>query len=467
MAVTILSRLLTGMKFILYYVARIQHDRANISRLTLRSTQEQISKLSDKGFFVDAFYQPVPAEQGTTALSLAPVDGAELQAVLQAHLHWTESGGTEGARAVLRDCDLSYFDLRGVVLAGANLKGSDLTGCCLADADLHGADLSGVVLMHADMQRAILFGAQMQEAKLQGANLSASELSSANFVSAQMQEANLTDAAMDGCNLRDANLTRAVLRKANLTGANLKGAHLENASFADANLSNTDLRGAFCKHTAFDRAVLSKTQFKDALLEGVDFTQTDFLQAGEINEEYRQLSLQAERWRLDQEKARLLQAHKELEAEHQKFLQKKLVVADWRRGENDYVVQTAIHAVWMKYLAISWGGVAALFVGVTLYQASQIPLENLRIRELMLVLSIIGGVTALFGVTAYRVRKLGRMMSHYDGFFRQKLASLVAIHSGVPTIDQSSLSAQPLGKVQPFSVTGAPAVSARGMLPNA
>lgn len=396
-----------------------------------------------------------PAEQGTATIALVPVDGPELQQVLQAHLRWTESGGTDGARAVLRECDLSYYDLRGVVLAGANLKGSDLTGCYLAEADLHGADLTGAVLNQANLHKAILFGAQFSEARLQGADLSGAELSSANFVSAQMQEANLSDAALDGCNLRDANLTRAALRGANLTGANFKGANLENASFADANLTGTDLRGAFCKYTAFDRATLSKTQFKDALLEGVDFTQTDFLQAGEINEEYRQLSLQAERWRLDQEKARVVQAKQELEAGHQKFLQKKLVVADWRRGENEYVVSSAIHAVWMKYLAIAWGVLATLFISVTLYQASQIPMENLRIRELMLVFSVIGGVMALFVVTAYRAYKVARMMGHYGGFFRQKLGSLIAIHSGVPMIDQVALSRDSLPQAwpQPLSVT--------------
>lgn len=389
---------------------------------------------------------PIDPEAGVALKEYLAIDGVTLQQVLADHLQWFESGGIMGSRAILDHVDLSYFDLRNVVLAGAALRGADLTGCDLSGADLHGADLSEAIVIQAKLVGAIVFGANLSNAKLERADLSNAELSSANFSGAFLKDANLSGAALDDCNLREANLNNATLRWANMAGSVMKGATLEAASFADADLSKADLRGAICRYTMFDRAKLIKSQFGDALMEGVDFTAADFLQVGGINEEYRQLSLQAERWRLDQEKARIEKARAELEAARQKMMQKKMIVAEWKRGENDFIVSSAIHAVWMKYLSFAWGAVATLFTGVMLFQASQIHWADLRVRELVVVMSIVIGISALFGMTAWRARKVSKLMSSYGGFFRQKLTQLVAMHSGAPVLDQPAPAA-PAGEL--------------------
>ncbi|MCS6814193.1 MAG: pentapeptide repeat-containing protein [Cyanobacteria bacterium] len=55
--------------------------------------------------------------------------------------------------------DLSYADLRGVNLQGANLRGCDLSFADLEASDLTGADLRGCLLFSTNLRGATLDGA--------------------------------------------------------------------------------------------------------------------------------------------------------------------------------------------------------------------------------------------------------------------------------------------------------------------
>ena len=58
------------------------------------------------------------------------MDKDQLQAVLEKHKPWLESGGEEGQRANLQGADLRGADLRGADLQGANLAFSCLPLWC-------------------------------------------------------------------------------------------------------------------------------------------------------------------------------------------------------------------------------------------------------------------------------------------------------------------------------------------------
>ena len=60
--------------------------------------------------------------------------------------------------------DLSYADLRGSNLAGANLRGCDLSYADLIGSNLTGADLRGCLLFGTRFEAAIVEGARLDQA---------------------------------------------------------------------------------------------------------------------------------------------------------------------------------------------------------------------------------------------------------------------------------------------------------------
>jgi len=105
------------------------------------------------------------------------LDAERLTAIFGRHKKWLESGGKQGARAVLRDAVLSRsrgrianISLRRADLRGCMMRGMHLDNVVLAEADLRDADLRGANLATAQG----LTGEQMAGADLSGARLAAS-----------------------------------------------------------------------------------------------------------------------------------------------------------------------------------------------------------------------------------------------------------------------------------------------------
>jgi len=81
-------------------------------------------------------------------------------------------------------CDLSYANLRRLVLPSAYMRGANLSGADLGKASLKWANLTNANLTHADLSGADLSYAQMSGADLTGANLSGANLTGANLYGA-------------------------------------------------------------------------------------------------------------------------------------------------------------------------------------------------------------------------------------------------------------------------------------------
>ncbi len=97
-----------------------------------------------------------------TRTALQPVSGNALDAVLKDHQTWLDSGGADGARAMLE----------GVCLAGIHLRGVNLDHARLAGADLSETDLTGASLKYADLSHVKgLLGEQLAMADVTGAAL--------------------------------------------------------------------------------------------------------------------------------------------------------------------------------------------------------------------------------------------------------------------------------------------------------
>ncbi len=114
--------------------------------------------------------------------------------------------------------DLSYVDIRGVNLCGANLK-------------------------KINLQQSILYRANLIDANLENANLKGAVLSAANLKGANFAYANLCGAILNAANLYQTNLTHADLRCANLFLANLLQANLSGANLDGANLREAEFSG--------------------------------------------------------------------------------------------------------------------------------------------------------------------------------------------------------------------------------
>ena len=83
---------------------------------------------------------------------------------------------------------LSYADLRGADLRGADLRYADLRGADLRYANLRGADLRGADLRYANLRDANLRGADLRYANLSDANLNRADLNGADLCHANLPE---------------------------------------------------------------------------------------------------------------------------------------------------------------------------------------------------------------------------------------------------------------------------------------
>ena len=84
--------------------------------------------------------------------ALRKISKDELKTIIDRHVLWLDSCGTDGERANLSKTDLSGMDLTGANLKMADLSGSDLSGSDLTGANLKMADLSGSDLTGTNME---------------------------------------------------------------------------------------------------------------------------------------------------------------------------------------------------------------------------------------------------------------------------------------------------------------------------
>lgn len=186
-------------------------------------------------------------------------DYQRLQATLEAHALWLESGGTRGARANLGDIALENLELEGARLEEAVLDGARLPNAHLQGARLKGTSLSGTDLSGADLTRADLAEARLEKTNLEGANLTG-----VNLQMARLEGANLRSAVLEDAVLESAELAHTDLRNANLSGADLRLATLIDVAVAGADFSGADLSQA-----SLDEVDLRRARLEGARLGGV------------------------------------------------------------------------------------------------------------------------------------------------------------------------------------------------------
>ncbi|MGF1672574.1 MAG: pentapeptide repeat-containing protein [Rivularia sp. (in: cyanobacteria)] len=120
----------------------------------------------------------------------------------------------------------------------------------LSYVDIRGANLPGANLEKINLQQSILYRANLIDANLENANLNGALLSAANLCHANFTHANLCGAILSAANLCGANLTHADLRNANLFLANLQGANFDGTNLDGANLREAEFCGNKATHDA-------------------------------------------------------------------------------------------------------------------------------------------------------------------------------------------------------------------------
>ena len=113
----------------------------------------------------------------------------EINKIIENHKHWLNKDvdGWENMKANFSNQDLSYANLSGAYLhgadfSGANLRYAYLCGAYLRNADLSRADLSDAHLCGANLRNADLRGADLCDANLSGADIRGANLSNANLL---------------------------------------------------------------------------------------------------------------------------------------------------------------------------------------------------------------------------------------------------------------------------------------------
>ena len=139
----------------------------------------------------------------------------------------TRFAGTKLIESNLSNFDMSFLDLSGVVLTGANLTNTSFRGAEFVFSDLAGVDLST---------------SEMNGITLLATDLSFADISNAPFSKINAKHANLAHANLSNADLSFADFIGATFVNTDLTGANLTGTHLKFANFTGAILDNADLR---------------------------------------------------------------------------------------------------------------------------------------------------------------------------------------------------------------------------------
>jgi uncharacterized protein YjbI with pentapeptide repeats len=124
------------------------------------------------------------------------------------------------------DTELTFDDLRGIILRSAKLSKVNLSGANLKNADLRNADLRGAQLRKANPQDSEEIPGEYYNEYLKAIiGRSASGLQDiASILEIDLSEAKLSRANLSKANLNRANLSKANLKYADLSGADLKGA---------------------------------------------------------------------------------------------------------------------------------------------------------------------------------------------------------------------------------------------------
>ena len=146
--------------------------------------------------------------------------------------------------ANLRDADLKGIDLRDADLRDADLYSANLCDAILCGINLYGANLFSATLCNADLRDASLRSADLHNADLRDADLRDANLRDADLYNADLSGANLGSVNLRSADIRDADLRNTILCYADLSSTNLRGANLRNADLRDSVLSGTDLRNA-------------------------------------------------------------------------------------------------------------------------------------------------------------------------------------------------------------------------------
>ena len=211
------------------------------------------------------------ARRPPSTLVKVRLDATAMAALLERHRRYlhNQSGG---ARAILRQCDLSGLDLSGSDWTNAEFMvckfdGSTLQRAVFRHANLFGARFNNCDLSAADFEKADLRGAKFEMANLTGAHLGGADLREGMVIDA--------DVTLDGDT--GSRFTNAILKGAKLPNARCKavdfsGALLEGTDFSDADLRNASFHGAELIDPIMRGAQLAEADLRSAVLKG-EFSQ--------------------------------------------------------------------------------------------------------------------------------------------------------------------------------------------------
>ena len=191
------------------------------------------------------------------------LDANAIDALHERHRRYlrNQSGG---ARAMLRQCDLS----------GLDLSGGDWTNSEFLVCKFDGSNLQRTVFRHAN-----LFGARFNNCDLAGADFEKSDLRGAKF-----ELANLTGAHLGGADLREGMVIDAGVTLDGDTGSRFTNAILKGAKLPNAKCKSVDFSGAILEGTDFSDADLRSACFHgaeliDPILKGAQLAEADLRSA--------------------------------------------------------------------------------------------------------------------------------------------------------------------------------------------
>ncbi|MCK5554673.1 MAG: pentapeptide repeat-containing protein, partial [Alphaproteobacteria bacterium] len=157
---------------------------------------------------------------------------AELNEVIRKHNNFMIAK-PGGARAVVKDRDLS-----GLSFMGKNLSQSDFTGCIMENTDLTNSNFESATLFGCDFTNSKLNNASMVRADMRGAEVSQADLSKADMTGTDLREGKTIVKRRvrnpeDQFDNAGTGVTQFI--GSNLSNTNLNGATAASANFTDAN----------------------------------------------------------------------------------------------------------------------------------------------------------------------------------------------------------------------------------------
>ena len=151
-----------------------------------------------------------------------PLSHDALRQILEEHIQYINSGGTQGQAADLSLYSIEDFDFSNLDLSDVPAQSTVFLRCKFINTDLSSANFDRTCALGADFRGANLVKAQFYMADLRAACFDKANLTRSEFIKSDLCSASFRAANLCAVSISESDLNEAIFDGANIEGASFK-----------------------------------------------------------------------------------------------------------------------------------------------------------------------------------------------------------------------------------------------------